>query len=175
VANSAGGGIVSSHHSLATLTVVNSTLAANSASSGGGIYDLFGSRDRIQNTVVARNTTTVAAPDMASGATSDGNNLIGDGDSAAGFVNGTNGDKVGTTANPIDAKLETDANGKVVVKDNGGPTQTIALLAGSPAVDAGSDAVLGSPYNLTTDQRGPGFARKQGAHVDIGAFEKAPK
>ena len=43
------------------------------------------------------------------------------------------------------------------------------LLAGSPAIDAGDDAVLGAPNNLTTDQRG--VPRKVATHVDIGAFE----
>jgi hypothetical protein len=57
------------------------------------------------------------------------------------------------------------------LQSNGGPTPTQALLPGSPAIDAGDDSVLGSPFNLTTDQRGPGFLRKVGAHVDIGAFE----
>jgi hypothetical protein len=47
----------------------------------------------------------------------------------------------------------------------------MALLPGSPAVDAGDDSVLGAPLFLTTDQRGPGFPRKFGSHVDIGAFE----
>lgn len=46
---------------------------------------------------------------------------------------------------------------------------TLALLAGSAAIDAGDDAVSGSPLNLTTDQRGR--PRRNGVHVDIGAFE----
>lgn len=50
--------------------------------------------------------------------------------------------------------------------DNGGTTQTIALLAGSPAIDAGNDVA-----NLPSDQRGLGFPRVAGAHADIGAFE----
>jgi hypothetical protein len=48
--------------------------------------------------------------------------------------------------------------------DNGGPTLTMALLPGSPAIDAGS--AVGAP---ATDQRG--VARPQGPGVDIGAFE----
>jgi hypothetical protein len=48
-----------------------------------------------------------------------------------------------------------------------------ALLAGSPAIDAGNNALAvdasGAP--LVTDQRGPGFARINGFAVDIGAFE----
>jgi beta-glucanase (GH16 family) len=48
--------------------------------------------------------------------------------------------------------------------DNGGPTQTHALLAGSPAIDAADDALCPA-----TDQRG--VARPQGAHCDIGSYE----
>ena len=57
--------------------------------------------------------------------------------------------------------------------DNGGPTFTHVLLAGSPAIDSGDDSVLGPPHILATDQRGAGFPRLQGAHVDIGAYESA--
>jgi len=51
--------------------------------------------------------------------------------------------------------------------DYGGPTPTIPLLAGSPAIDAG-----GTGYGLPTDQRGR--ARPYGAACDIGAFESSP-
>ena len=56
--------------------------------------------------------------------------------------------------------------------DYGGPTQTMPLFIGSSAVDAGDGAMLIPPFNLTTDQRGR--PRKQGPHVDIGAFELLP-
>lgn len=166
-----GGGVLEVQ---ADMTVVNSTIAGNSAATGGGLDDAAFYSDTIRNTLIAANTATTASPDLATTATSGGHNLVGDGTGAPGFVNGSNGDKVGTAQNPIDAKLDTD-QGRPACKDNGGPTQTIAILAGSPAADAGSDSVLGAPDNLTTDQRGPGHAREQGAHVDIGAFEKAPK
>jgi hypothetical protein len=52
---------------------------------------------------------------------------------------------------------------------NGGPTQTLALLTGSPAIDAGSVAAV--PAGVTTDQRGAGFARISGSTVDLGAFQ----
>ena len=59
---------------------------------------------------------------------------------------------------------------------NGGPTQTIALMAGSPAINAGSTALAvdqnGNP--LTTDQRGAGFPRVNGT-VDIGASSARPR
>jgi hypothetical protein len=53
----------------------------------------------------------------------------------------------------------------VLLADNGGPTQTCATLAGSPAINAGAN-----PDGLTTDQRG--FTpRDAGGQIDIGAFE----
>jgi len=53
--------------------------------------------------------------------------------------------------------------------DNGGPTQTHALLAGSPAIDAGDGALDPDPNNPGIDQRGE--RRTQFAGVDIGALE----
>jgi hypothetical protein len=48
--------------------------------------------------------------------------------------------------------------------DNGGPTLTMALLPGSPAIDAGNTSLAPA-----TDQRG--FSRPAGRAADIGAFE----
>jgi hypothetical protein len=53
--------------------------------------------------------------------------------------------------------------------DNGGPTRTHALAAGSPAIDAGNNLA-----GLVTDQRGSPFVRVAGAAPDIGAFELQP-
>ncbi len=62
------------------------------------------------------------------------------------------------------------------LQNNGGPTLTLAPLAGSPAIDAGNNslAVDASGNPLATDQRGAGFARSQGAAVDLGAVETQP-
>src|SRR5207249_10213003 len=74
---------------------------------------------------------------------------------------------VGTSAAPINPLLGPLAN-------NGGPTQTMALLPGSPAINAGDNAAIvnppfsGPPF---TDQRGLGFNRIVIATVDMGAFE----
>ena len=68
-----------------------------------------------------------------------------------------NGNQVGV-ANP----------GLGALTNNGGPTQTIALLPGSPAVDAGSNALDG----LEFDQRG--LARVFNGTIDIGAYELQP-
>jgi HYR domain-containing protein len=55
------------------------------------------------------------------------------------------------------------------LQDNGGPTFTQALLAGSPAINAIPAGVNGCGSTLTSDQRG--VSRPQGAGCDIGAFE----
>ena len=91
-------------------------------------------------------------------------NLIGTG-GAGGLVNGHDGNLVGID-NPDLGTLA----------DNGGPTQTCALLPGSLAIDAGSNvlAVDAQDNLLTTDQRGPGFHGLQRGTVDIGAFEVQP-
>ena len=62
--------------------------------------------------------------------------------------------------------------GTNILANNGGPTQTIALIASSPAINAGSNALAVDANNqpLTTVQRGAGFNRFSGT-VDIGAFE----
>jgi hypothetical protein len=52
--------------------------------------------------------------------------------------------------------------------NNGGTTQTMALLAGSPALNAGSN-----PLALAFDQRGTGFPRVIGGVADMGAYESA--
>lgn len=100
-----------------------------------------------------------AGPDLSGAFTSRGHNLVSLGDGSAGFTNGVRNDIVGS-GSPLDAMVADLA-------DNHGFVSTCALLAGSPALDAGDDSLLAS--NVTTDARG--YARKSGAHVDIGAFE----
>ena len=84
----------------------------------------------LYNTIVARNTEAAAsalASDIAGTvAAASAFNLIGTGGSG-GLTDGTNGNLVGVT-NP----------GLGPLASNGGPTQTIALLAGSPAIGAGA-------------------------------------
>jgi hypothetical protein len=102
------------------------------------------------------------AGDLQGSFTSLGHNLIGQTDANSGFVDGVNGDIAGSASAPINPLLGP-------LSDNGGPTPTMALLNGSPTLDAGDDALLLRPYALRKDQRG--FPRKSGSHVDIGAFE----
>ena len=55
------------------------------------------------------------------------------------------------------------------LKDNGGPTRTIALELGRPAIDAIPTAANGCGTSIASDQRGVG--RPQGSGCDLGAFE----
>src|SRR5262249_26838721 len=118
------------------------------------------------NSVVARNFTILGGVNDILGAPTIGsvNNFIGDGSGLTGITDGTNGNHVGTAAAPLDPRLGP-------LQDNGGPTQTLAPLANSRLIGAGSnDAVR---PGVTTDQRG--FVRIVGDAVDIGAVEFQPQ
>ena len=106
----------------------------------------------IQNSIVAGNGLYGCQVEGGANAvlTSLGNNVFGD-DSCGAAA----GDQ--TFTDPVLGPLA----------DNGGPTLTHALLAGSPAIDAADAASCSA-----TDQRG--VARPQGAGCDVGAFELVP-
>jgi hypothetical protein len=93
-----------------------------------------------------------------------------DGDTADIFSSGHN--IFGVCTNPItpaagdQTVLTFAALGMGSLQNNGGPTETHALLAGSPAIDAGDNT--GAP---ATDQRGTGYARVIDGTIDIGAYE----
>jgi Calx-beta domain-containing protein/Big-like domain-containing protein/uncharacterized protein DUF4214 len=166
----AGGGILNLS---GELRVINSTISNNSASrpsNGGGIQNSTGSV-QIKNSIVALNTNSDGNPDLSGSFTTQGHNLIGV-NNGTGFTPGTNnpnGDLVGTSASPINPLLGTLSN-------YGGSMMTIALLPGSPAIDAGDNCIVLAAGSggclttpLTTDQRG--FGRQVNSTVDIGAFE----
>ena len=147
--------------SATTVTRNKGETETNGAVTAAALPGSIGLITRLINTLVANNEPHDFARVNAT-FQSLGHNL--DGDGSSGFVNGANGDIVGTETNSIDARLGS-------LSFNGGPTRTHALRFGSPAVDAGicSDAE-GAP--LTNDQRG--FPRPQGAACDIRAFENQP-
>ncbi len=141
------------------LTLTACTVSGNSAGIGGGVFLLRGpdSRTTIGDTIAAGNAATFG-PDFVGMVDQDqGFNLIGDGDNASGFTAAS--DQVGTAASPIDPLL-------APLGDYGGPTQTMALLPGSPAIGKGV-AIAG----ITTDQRGFALDSPQ---PDIGAFQSNP-
>ncbi len=171
----AGGGLTDFGH----ITVTNCTIAGNAAGAGGGLYEagsgildactitgnsspVGGGIDgalagtaTLEDTIVAANTATGgAASDIGGSHAADVTgtyNLIGTG--GAGGVAGGTGDIVLTSLSGL---------GLGAAGNYGGPTQTIPLLPGSPAIGAGK-AING----LTKDQRG----KPVGASVDIGAFQ----
>jgi hypothetical protein len=126
----------------------------------------------VLNTIVAKNTAKAnpsAAPvshDVSGAFTDLGHNLIGNTDGSIGFIALTT--FKGTTVSPFSPGFAAG------LANNGGPTQTIALSSKSKAVNNGSDSVTQAPFSLQFDQRGKGFPRKVGIHVDIGAFEFRP-
>jgi hypothetical protein len=151
-----GGGIALNQSiAAATLRLRNSTVTANTAATaGGGIASLSNlPRLLLQSSVVAGNLHP-GSPDISmTGLVEVGNSLVG---GAAGFTPSDLGGNLAFGTNPLLGALA----------NNGGPTQTHALLAGSPLINSGSN-----PTALTTDQRGAGFARVVGGQADIGAFE----
>ncbi len=168
---SLGGGIFNES---GFIDINNSTIARNTtANRGGGVFNA--TVVRIRNTIIALNNGSIG-PDFNTQITSLGHNLIG----IDGGMTPAAGDQIGTTGSPIDPLLGP-------LQNNGGLTQTLALLAGSPASDAGDNCVTeaahcgdGNVNQLTNDQRGAGFSRIADgpdgdtvATVDIGAVEGA--
>lgn len=140
-----------------TLTVHNSTVTGNVATSplGGCALRLAGyvpATVDISSSIVTGNAGAAAPYDICShfstSTLTGTHNLIGASELP------TPPDTI--SADPLLGPLQ----------DNGGPTWTHALLAGSPAIDAGSN-----PGGLDFDQRGIGYPRVAGASADIGAFE----
>jgi hypothetical protein len=136
-----------------TLTINNSTISGNSALAhdGGGIAGTV----TLQNSIVANNS----GGNCESGVVSKGYNLSSD--NSCNFS--SSGDR-----NNTDPKLGP-------LQNNGGPTQTMALLPGSPAIDAGnpSGCTDGQGHLLKTDQRGmPRPDKEDKAGCDMGAYER---
>ena len=173
-----GGGIVNGANAL---TLTNVTITNNIGTTTTTFHSGQGLANSnvtiVRNTIIAGNGPA-GTPDVTGVFTSQGHNLIGkasanggNGSNAdqTGFTNGVNGDKVGTIPSPLDPVLGTL-----------GTDGTHKPLAGSPALDAGDDALAkdASGNTLTRDQRGAGrFANSAGpgiGTVDIGAYEFHP-
>ena len=135
-----GGGIYNRDN----LTITNSTISGNSATSGGGIYNNSGAIN-IANTIIAN---SISGGDFAGNQpVSSTNNLVEDG-SISGAI----------AADPLLGPLQ----------DNGGPTFTMALFAGSPAIGAADGAISNTAPVNGLDQRG--YVRSS-TTPSIGAYE----
>jgi len=135
------------------LAVNNSTITGNTATSSvGGVY-LYGSTLNLFSTIVANNVGG-GSPDIGVGETGTVNGTNSLVRSTSGFTFSTNVNNI-TGLDPLLGPLAS----------NGGPTQTMALLPGSPAIDKGIN-----PLALAFDQRGTPFVRSSGV-TDIGAYE----
>lgn len=150
-----GGGIyIDGEDGSATLVITNCTFSQNTAgTAGGGIYNTTGGSGnavlQIGNTIFKTGTNGANIVNGGGTVTSLGHNLSNDNGSG---VLVAAGDQINTDPMLNAAGLQ----------NNGGPTQTIALLGGSPAIDAGNDA--NAPAR---DQR---YYSRSGTS-DVGAFE----
>lgn len=178
-----GGGLGTS--SPVPVTITNSTISGNSTNlNGGGLYTR-----NLGALVLANATITDNSADNGAGIADNANDFpyflvtnssIVAGNHALGTttpiqivtihdISGTN--NLITSANatlPVDTLV--DDPQLAPLANNGGATLTHALLAGSPAIDAGSN-----PAELSTDQRGGSYVRVSGAAPDIGAYESQPQ
>ena len=188
-----GGGV----RNQGTLIVTNSTISNNWAWFGGAIQNWYGKSVSIDNSTISNNQAAYGpgAIDNAgaisfaiAGSTIAGN--LGKGVALFGamqirntiLANGGGVRNCGPAPTSLGHNIADDDSCSLTgpgdhdntdprlgpLADNGGPTQTRALLAGSPAIDAGSNDCPPP----ATDQRG--VARPQGASCDIGAFESQP-
>jgi hypothetical protein len=124
-----GGGVL--NEGVGMLTVNSSTITGNSAiAQGGGIVLNGSSRMFARNTIIAGNMAR-AGPDVYGNIGSQGYNLLGNPVDASGWVD--------TDLFHVDPMLGP-------LQDKGGPTLTIVLLRGSPALNAGEPTQLGVAY-----------------------------
>jgi hypothetical protein len=183
---------------ISKMTLTNSTVSGNTADkSGGGLFNYDGAAT-LTNTTISGNTATVVGGGLFNGGYFNVNtlsltNTTVSRNSASFFGGGLYDDSGGNTTSLTNTIIAGQTAGEDVdgdianftgthnliggdprlapLGDYGGPTQTMPLLPGSPALDAGSNALAvdtqGNP--LMTDQRG--FTRIVNTNVDIGAFE----
>jgi CSLREA domain-containing protein len=144
-----GGALLLANVSSATLT--NTTLAGNSASSGGAVA---GGDLTLRSSILANNTVQAFGPNCFAVSVVDGGGNLQFPDTEFPDTD------CGATIPSADPLLDPAG-----LQANGGPTDTIALEPGSPALDAAVAA-----HCPATDQRG--VARPQGPACDSGAYER---
>jgi hypothetical protein len=175
-AGSRGGGIfLRGYGDVAT---VNSTISGNSAANGGAIANTYGSLHLSNSTIAFNQASSHGAGvyfryayypfELTSTIVAGNTNGSGPEDMwpPGLVVSGSHSLVVAAPGVDLPADTLSDDPQLAPLAMNGGPTETHALDAKSPAIDQGSnDAAL--PF----DQRGEGYARVSGPAADIGAFE----
>jgi hypothetical protein len=162
-AGAAAGAIfmVDSSQAIGVVQLTSVTITGNVAPYGGGLEAPLTAHTQahavVRNTLIAGNSATYLGPDVIGVVTSLGYNVVGKADDSRGW---TFTDSLGHSFAPLDPVLGP-------LQDNGGPTPTHALLAGSPAIETGDPGLLGS-----YDQRGT-IRIHNGLNppVDVGAFD----
>jgi hypothetical protein len=141
-----GGGVAN----LGRLNITNGTFSNNNSSNGGAVRNGLGGILSLRNSILANSTGGVdCSKSSTTPAIENINNLI--------ETTGAGAESCGISLLSSDPMLDSLTN-------NGGSTQTMALRANSPAINAGDNASCPS-----TDQRG--VTRPQDSHCDIGAYE----
>jgi hypothetical protein len=158
----AGAGIVQKYFGVEGAYIYNSTIAANTAQYvGAGLYAYAGgpsstpSPITLVSSIVAKNTTAGTPDDIYLRGTYT-LTIAGSNDLVMAATSNITLPGATLSADPMLAPLA----------NNGGPTLTMGLYAGSPASGTGSN-----PNAYTNDQRGTGFPRTVGGLTDIGAFQ----
>jgi hypothetical protein len=155
-----------------------STITENSATNGGGVW-FYGTNPNVNEvqadvtitgTILAGNNGTAGAVDDLGTSDNAVSPVATISDSILGVVEAT---ITVTASNNIDATASGFVLGLDALADNGGATETMALLTGSPAIDAGPATVPTFAGN-DFDQRGTPYVRVYNGQSDIGAFESQP-
>jgi large repetitive protein len=155
-----------------TFSLSNSTVSGNTSDQGQAVVETYACSDGTVSFVTFAgnsNALGVSCPDVTVTGTilassTDGPNCVG---AALKETVGYNLDSGTSCALGASTDLSSTRPRLRQLAANGGPTMTMALKAGSPAIDHGGTAATGCP---STDQRG--VPRPQGPACDIGAFEK---
>jgi hypothetical protein len=152
---------------LSKATLTNTTISGNTASAGGAIATQDGSVT-LDSVTIAANSTGLSLSGKNGAIQTRGSLIANLGANCAGAVQSTghNASSDATCGFPLATDQQNADLRLGALADNGGPTQTYALLPGSAAIDKGGDGGSGC---LAADQRG--VKRPQGAACDIGAFE----
>ena len=172
--NNATTDIAAIYFSGTTLSITNSTISGNTSPLTSAI-SLSGGTATVLNSTISHNTSTGSPGDKAivvsGGATLNfKNSIVSNGSGNCRVPYGTitsqgNNLESGVSCNFIAAGDLTNTDPLLgSLADNGGLTQTRALLTGSPAINAGTNT--GCP---SIDQRG--YTRPQGTSCDMGAYE----